>query len=90
MDATEAFLNDINPFRRNLIMGDRAVLASSCIITAFGGTGDMLLHGTDSQNVPEWAPGGYAGKGDVLVLNHETAWRIAARKSAVGGFYVGI
>ena len=85
---TSEFLNEINPPRRRVVIGDAEQLAATSIILEWSHSSILLFPGADNRNVLSWARKGYAKKGSSLVLNQETSKWIADRGAQVEGVYV--
>ena len=88
IEETGAYIDEVSPGYRRTIIGDAEQLAASWAIVVWGGSEQIMLLGTDNQNVLAWTSNGYAKQGAALVLNQETPKWIAKKNIAVEGFYL--
>ena len=90
VENTMDFLLDLNPVRREIVISDVEQMAATCIVAVWGEPAQVLLLGTDNQNVLACANKGYAKRGVALILNQVNAKWIAKRRLVVGGFFLRI
>ena len=82
------YLDDVNPKKRRAIISKVERLAATSIVLTWGESENVLLMGTDNQNVLAWANNGFEKLGIALTLNQETAKWASRRKIVVEGFYL--
>ena len=85
---TSDFLHEINPARRGTAISDAEQLGTTCAVAVCGEPSQILLLGTDDQNVSAWTNKGYAKKGAACILNQATAKWISIRKLSADVCYL--
>ena len=63
---TGAFLDEVSPVYRRIIIGDSEQLSSTCSIIVWGNADQIMLLVTDSRNALAWTSHGYAKKGGIF------------------------
>ena len=86
--SDEEFLRLIAPVHRPILIADTEQLAASCIVVVWGHKDQLLLMGTDNQNVSAWPKKGYSEKGASLVLTQETSRVIAVKQYTAEPYYL--